>query len=168
MEYEMKPSVSVIFLDLDGVLTVDSTNYKSFHPDCVQALKKILDETNALIVLTSCWRKGFLDWSVSPCVLIERPHVLAVLGRLFEDAGLPSQRLVEVTPITVEGHRGTEISKWLDKHSRVKNFIILDDDSDMEPHKDRLVQTHEPKGLTMADAEMAIKMLTSGIESATV
>jgi len=147
---------SVLFLDLDGVI---STDFKSFNPDCVIALKKILDETNAIIVISSCWRKGFIDWSIEPHRLVESKDVLKVLGRWFEDCGLPSQRLIDVTPIDISGYRGTEISQWLAAHSRVQNFIILDDDSDMEPHRDRLIQTDGSKGLTLENADEAIKLL---------
>ena len=146
---------------------MQSTQWKSFHPDCVVALNKILDNTNAMIVLSSCWRHGFIDWPNK--ILIDRKDALRVMQRWFDDCGLPSQRLIDKTPdfvqLTVDGefasgHRGTEISMWLDKHSRVQSFILLDDDSDMEPHKDRLVQTHEPEGLTLENADQAISLLT--------
>ena len=40
-----------------------------------------------------------------------------------------------------------------------KRFIIIDDDSDMEPYMDRLVQTDARHGLMWKDADKAIEML---------
>ena len=42
----------------------------------------------------------------------------------------------------------------------MKSFCILDDESDMNPYMDKLVQTTWKTGMTMEHAEEIIKMLT--------
>jgi hypothetical protein len=162
--------MKIIFLDIDGVLTTKSTGWKGFHPECLNALKFILDKTDAQMVLSSCWRHGFIDWPTGK--LIDAKDSITVIKRWFTDAGWSPElanRLISSTPDFVcrdvespfeSGHRGTEISEWLKKHPEVTAFCILDDDCDMEPHGDRHVHTHEEMGLSMENAEKAIFLLT--------
>lgn len=165
--------MKIIFLDLDGCIVTQKTKWKDFHPDCVAALKKILDNTNAKIVLSSCWRHGFVDRTNPAFPMIHRTKVIPVLKERFKKWGLPPESLIDVTPdFRVKNsldnefpsdHRGSEITMWLNKNSKhfeVESFVILDDDLDMEPHNNRLVQTVEPEGLTMENADQAIKLLT--------
>lgn len=50
----------IIFLDVDGVLhSIFARNESQlFRRDCMQRLKKIVDQTGARIVLSSSWRKS--------------------------------------------------------------------------------------------------------------
>ena len=68
-------------------------------------------------------------------------------------------RVIGKTP-RGDRQRGFEIKEWLD-HFRlgVEAFVILDDDSDMEPFMDKLIQTDSDEGLTMEDVEKALKIL---------
>jgi hypothetical protein len=151
---------TVIFLDIDGVLTTASTGWKSFHPDCVKALKHLLDNTNAVMVLSSCWRHGFIDWTDEDHKLIDQKDAPAKLREWMDNCGLQGSRLIDVTPTPFNAIRGKEIDLWLQQHSRVKKFVILDDDNDMEPYINQLVETDPSKGLTLENAEQAIKLLT--------
>jgi len=54
--------VKVIFLDIDGVLThTDYLNWQTRHiePERVRFLAKIVELTDAQIVLTSTWKDGY-------------------------------------------------------------------------------------------------------------
>jgi len=53
--------MKIIFLDIDGVLLVDSCDNWEFTPRCVLQLKRIIDNTEAQIVLSSTWRHGKVD-----------------------------------------------------------------------------------------------------------
>ena len=86
-----------------------------------------------------------------------------------------ANRLIDKTPDFVQttvngefssGHRGTEISMWLQSNSGVESFIILDDDSDMEPHLHRLIHTQEghEEGLKGADADRGIDLLQKHLD----
>jgi len=164
--------MKVIFLDIDSVLTTHNTKWADFHPECVKALKKILDNTDAVLVLSSAWRHGFLDRTTEPDRhhLVSSSEAIAELKKWFVRWGLPPERLVDRTPDFItrdpkskfeSGHRGMEIQLWLDKHPETECFVILDDDFDMEPNCHRHVATHEPQGLTLENADQVIALLSS-------
>jgi hypothetical protein len=161
--------MKIVFLDIDGVLTVPATKFKAFHPDCLKALRRILETTDAKMVLSSCWRHGFIDWPNE--ALIHHTNAIPTMKRWFVDAGWPqdlADRLIDKTPDFVctdinspfaSDHRGTEISMWLAKN-KIDSFVILDDDCDMEPHLSRHVLTDGEKGLSESNADRAISLLT--------
>lgn len=151
--------ISVIFLDIDGVLvTLESfQKYKrsgmnaQASPPCVEQLNRIVAETGARIVLSSTWRifgrafmeQNFIEWGVS-------------------------QEIYDFTPelscndsfIEIRQSRGTEIQAWLTAHPEVKQFVIIDDDDDMEHLKPNLVKTGFNEGLTPERANAVIHGLT--------
>ena len=130
--------MKVIFLDIDGVLnhekhykwlieTDEPTPlqqvypYSEFNPESCKILNRIIDETDAKIVLSSSWR---LDG-------INR------MNSLFKHFGLP--RIYDITPSLCGRFgslcRGKEIDKWLSEHHEVTKYVILDDDTDMEEYQ---------------------------------
>jgi len=52
-------SCKVIFLDIDGVLATDDSDYIYFDKKCVEVLNSILEQVPAKIVVTSSWRLHF-------------------------------------------------------------------------------------------------------------
>lgn len=114
---------AVIFLDVDGVLNRCGQSGQGLESDKVSILKYILDETSALVVLSSTWRKT--------------EHNLARISRMLGSIG---HQLHDVTPILdaraggsviwTAVKRCTEIADWLDDHPEVTKFAILDDDWD--------------------------------------
>jgi len=153
--------MKVIFLDIDGVLTTSKTGYDSFDFDSTNLLSWIIRLTGAFIVLSSTWRFGewseVLDsirrgsqrhsrWSRRPARQYSQDNsdiVARIIGRTSGRGG----------------ERGAEIDAWLKKNPGVTSFVILDDDSDMEPHSGRLVQTSTEHGLRRRNAEAAIRLL---------
>lgn len=118
--------MNIIFLDIDGVLnSVDSmiafghqrpmvTEEDALDPISVGLLLRLCIKCDAKIVISSTWRIGrtqedFVD--------------------IFTKYGWYNFPVIGMTP--VGGHtRGHEIQDWLDSNPW-KNYIILDDDSDM-------------------------------------
>jgi hypothetical protein len=148
----------IIFLDFDGVLV----NRKSYFlgsgdrtpadSDCVEVLNKIVELSNAAIVISSAWRIGrslaelkdiLLSWNVKAKVLDKTPNGTMIRGI---HVGLP---------------RGKEIDSWLRNNDRyqVESFVILDDDIDMQPHIRKLVRTEFDVGLTRAHIFPAMQIL---------
>jgi hypothetical protein len=84
------------------------------------------------------------------------------MAALLEEWGVTG-RILGVTPKLVGASRGDEIQAWIQLNKgtkyQAKQFVILDDDTDMGKLKSNLVQTQGHVGLTMADAEKAIAML---------
>lgn len=151
--------MKVIFLDFDGVL-ITLNSWRNAHsgevarvadPGCVEALNRIITETDARIVVSSSWRGKFVapmrehlsNWGV-------KAKVIGVTPRLERQVGL----------LVAAKTRGDEIQAWLDSARDIDSFVIIDDESDMAHLAHRLVQTTYESGLTTEHTERAIKMLT--------
>lgn len=76
--------------------------------------------------------------------------------------GLPE--FIDITPYTIQRHRGTEIQMWLDAHPEVDNYVILDDDTDMlDSQYEHFVHINYEEGLNEETANQAINILNGGI-----
>lgn len=153
--------MKVIFCDFDGVLNSmdffcskrsrsdDYVPTEHIDPEAVKRLSKIVDATGAKIVVSSVWRYN---------------HKLVELREILGHFGFKGQ-IIGATARSVESKaRGKEIDAWLsesgtDRRDPVECFVILDDDSDMEPHMDRLIHTSYKSGLQDVHVRQAIKML---------
>lgn len=130
--------MKVIFLDIDGVLNHENHYkwlmetdeptplqrfypYSEFNPESCTILNKIIEETDAKIVLSSSWRLDGIN----------------KMNSLFKYFGLP--RIYDITPSLCNKFgslcRGKEIDAWLSEHPEVTKYVILDDDTDMEEHQ---------------------------------
>ena len=157
--------MKVIFLDVDGVLNSEVSreqernNFDNWMEHEVSEmhvnnLKKIVDATGAQIVLSSSWRFDHpkatgRDFIVDP--------LMKVLDRKLKAVGLD---IIDVTPDLRGKIRGAEIQDWLDRHSEVERFVILDDDVDMkDEQKPFFVNTTFKNGLTDELSNKAIEIL---------
>lgn len=153
--------MKVIFLDIDGVL-----NYKNFKKvvcgfifvddEKVKLLKKIIDRTEAKIVLSSSWRMDRFYESKR-----EKPRDYNLYQRLVKKLKEYDLTIYSHTPILTGGYRGKEICQWIQdwQGELIESFVILDDDNDMKPYMDRLIQTSWETGLTQENVERAVEML---------
>ena len=164
----MSGGVKLIFLDIDGILITsaswgrrDQSGHASAHPPCVVALNRIIRETGARIVVSSSWRIGQRIIKLREII---NGHFGVVGDVIDKTPRIESVARFEGKPgkIIVPAVRGDEIVAWLESYERypVDSFVILDDDSDMGRIADRLVHTEFGNGLTEADADRAIQMLT--------
>lgn len=156
--------VKTIFLDIDGVLNNDNTrvftknNFYFVDDYLLERLKKIVDETGAIIVLSSDWRTGLVDKLVG--------EDLAEFEEKMKEFGM---ELSGYTPLLDkekdefgEYHRctrGKEIQQYLDEHPEIGDFVIIDDRFDMKPNMAHLVNTNYHIGLTEKDVDKAIGVL---------
>ena len=152
----------VIFLDFDGVLNteqyqarlaVDGKPTKDawgplFAPGAVENLRRILEATDAAIVVSSSWRYA---------------HSLDSLRMMWEVRGLPGEIFDTLACGATYISRGEEIECWLNKHGR-PDFVIIDDLDDFFPaQQPRYVETNPIVGITEADAQKAIEMLQESV-----
>jgi len=120
--------MKVIFLDFDGVLNVIPQGHDDFggifHPEFVENLGRIIEETDAKLVISSSWRHGG----------VER------MRAMWEHRGYPGEiigitpdlwRRVESEEFHDKMERGHEIQAILDQYYQITNYVILDDDDDM-------------------------------------
>lgn len=156
--------MKIIFLDIDGVLNsrtfIQATQWdrgdeglpltddrvsweRQLDPAAVARLIRIVERTDAKIVVSSSWR-----------------HALPVsqIDRILRRMGLP-HCIVGRTDDMPHGCRGDEIAAWMATAQRPCSFVILDDDADMAPVADRLVQTTFDLGLQDEHVERAVAML---------
>lgn len=153
--------MKVIFLDIDGVLNFNGCRDKIggiyfVNDDKINLLKEIIERTGAKVVLSSTWRIGWFDRDDGK----ETIHAIdfTKLEKKLKDNGIT---FLSRTPITNDGYRGEEIRKWLERWNgeKIDRFIIIDDDSDMKPYMDRLIQTSFNQGLQPNNVKKAVKLL---------
>ncbi len=151
--------MTIIFLDVDGVLNDDRTRERccgmlGISPQKVQNLKYIVDQTHAQIVLTSTWKEM---WD------FEDKESQDSMGT-YLDGQLAAAGLKIIAKTEDEGYnRGQGIVDYLAEHP-ADAWVVLDDDifQDFEslgiiPH---LVQTDwSDGGLTPELAIQAVHML---------
>ena len=145
--------MKVIFLDVDGVLNNSNWAMQMYDEGvhvyaenllderAVRLLQKLIDATDAKIVVSSSWRR---DKYAMQCLADQ----------------LKPMEVYDVTPVK-NTIRGDEITAWLKKHKDVDTYVILDDDSDMGDHMEHLIQTTFQRGLQPEHIEEAIKWLNS-------
>jgi len=164
--------LKVIFLDIDGVLNVipqGRDKYGSiFHQNFIDNLERLINETDAKIVISSTWRFSGLE----------------SMQNMWKDRNLPGE-VIDITPDCADivesdsndtefydlVERGHEINEWLKKHPEVEKYVILDDDNDMLKSQQeffvRTVNNDHPDaidigyGLTKKCTDRAINILNT-------
>ena len=164
--------MKIIFLDFDGVMHVISQGHDEFgggfHEEFVDSLARIVDVTDAKIVISAGARTYGTD----------------EMQRMWRCRNLPGE-VIDVTPFEYmfigdqdpedydKPNRGKEIQWWLDHNQRIENYVILDDDDDMlESQLSHFVKCHgnndhpdcvdDGYGLTAKCADKAIAILMGG------
>jgi hypothetical protein len=152
----MEP-IKVLILDIDGVLNSERSSaalggyphsfepaeFAKFDPVALALLRKLVDATGALVVLSTSWRVYFT------CAEVERAFEVAVL---------------DATPDLGAGScRADEITAWLGEHPEVTRFAIVDDmpmDFEHASIQDRFVQTNPMHGLGLEEYRQLRHLLT--------
>ncbi len=138
--------ISILFLDIDGVIRIDGTWVNAN----INALNEILDLTGAQIVLSSDWRKRYS--------LIE-------MNKIFESLSI-KHKIIGFTPIInsvgqpvedyFEATRAKEIEMYRSKHGIVDNYAIVDD---IDVYNNEFVPS------TTTDKNFVLTMFYTGIYS---
>jgi hypothetical protein len=131
--------MKILYLDFDGVLIING----SISPTAFKNLNELLVQSKDLkIVVSSSWRhKG-----------------IKVVKKLLQDNGVEGSRIVGTTDLKEKDDRGHHIERHVQDHAP-KDFVILDDHSDMDRVKDHLVQVNPYVGLTGSDIKKALAIL---------
>lgn len=166
---------SLIFLDIDGVLNtiivdtepieggrpspdedgfyycINSPNHKRVsNRQAVMWLNLLCKTTGAKIVISSTWRTSL---------------TLAELKETLTNSGLlPEIEIIGCTPslsYIPDRTRGMEITTYLNNNygDQWPNFVILDDDSDMDNLKDKLIKCDTYTGLGFHEFRAAFSKL---------
>lgn len=151
--------------------------FYEFDPESVHRLNKIIDETGAKVVVSSTWRHGRSVQDLQ--YILER---VGFIGEIIDKTPSLNARIgQESAGYTVP--RGCEIDWWLKskkfqrinwskerqieyiEKSEVKNYIIIDDDSDMlYSQSEHFVKTSWDEGLNDMLMVKCIEILNTNIE----
>ena len=136
--------MKVIFLDIDGVLVTNTQVFSGlkgrdsesgmhfFDEKCVERLNRLIQKTDAQLVLSSTWRINGLEKFNSHA---RKQNLI----RLPIDMTPYLDHKIENSNIYSGVPRGREIKAWLKDNKGVDKFVILDDSSDMEDLINKLV-----------------------------
>ena len=148
--------MKIIFLDVDGVLNSEEffimrphtledkkkwTEESDFDQYAVKLLNKMTDATDAKIFVSSCWRVG---------------RTVDELKDLLKRVGIAGEVIGKTKQLQTD--RGFEIADWLENHEH-DQFIIIDDEFDMEGFEGQFIHTGWKTGLTDFHVNKAIGML---------
>ena len=152
--------MKVIFLDIDGVLNSiafdreRTSEQGNIDETRLPLLKQILDETGALIVLSSSWRK---HWDKEPSLCDNLGAEINSIFAIYDIA------IYDKTPRLQSNDRAEEIRLWLSQNESTTAYAILDDiafgwGADLQEH---LVKTNSRigRGLEYFHVEKATEIL---------
>lgn len=157
--------MKIIFLDIDGVL--NSLEYRKrmgrkYYAQIIDRskmplLKRIVEATEAQIVLSTSWRKFWNEGE--PQLDSVGQHI----NEVFTEFGLS---VYSKTPVIDNAGRNEEIKAWLDGERYVDGYVILDDkdfdwSTDLRSHFIRTDQSGS--GLENLQAQQAIDVLRGNL-----
>lgn len=152
--------MKIIFLDVDGVLITERAYWQAqlnhlttplFDQRALLALRWLVEQTGARLVLTSSWRTR-PNCSPSPSYLRLKSTLLYNRTPLYDQTPI-------LTAPTLD--RSDEVAAWLAEHAP-EHYVILDDNDRFTHHPD--IRSHwvcvsGRHGFTRADAERAARVL---------
>lgn len=151
--------MKIIFLDIDGVLNSHQYDIHRKPTDGnvddsrLVLLKHLIDQTSAKVVLTSTWR---CHWDPEG---VHTDEVGKELEAVLNQFGI---MLYDKTQ-TLNNKRAEEIQAWLDVHTYIRKFVIIDDIKfgwgELDPY---VIKTDYRigRGLESTHIEKAIQILT--------
>ena len=122
----------------------DPFDYDILDPYALQNLKRIVNETDASIILSSSWR-----WEKSALKSVK-------LQLKAYDMELEDTTIMDIMKTM---SRTEEIKLYLNEHPSITKYVILDDDEIKEPLADHWVRCSFKNGLTKKLADEAIEIL---------
>ena len=165
----------VIFLDFDGVLNTEYyQNYLCcqglayqdeygaiFDPEATKQLKRIVDATNAMIVIESSWKYLGLEAMQEMWTVRQLPgKMIDITPSSLSDQWLLSANLDDIDPAM--GHyKGVEIASWLaDYAGPDARYVIIDDEYViLDSQHPNFILTNPYDGITEELADKAISIL---------
>lgn len=151
--------MKIIFLDFDGVISTYEKGWR-FDVEKIELLKEIVDKTDAKIVVTSSWKRGFTEVDNFIKSFYNKPRNKDLKNVTIFDWFANS--IYDITDNN-GSWRGDEIQRWIDKHNEeIENYVILDDDSDFRDNQlFNFVQTDTYEGITSREVKLCIKILNN-------
>lgn len=142
--------MKVIFLDFDGVIN-DYLTINEINDYNVEALKRIINETDAKVVVTSSHK---YPWQMANNQegMLKNHSIIKGLRERGVD-------VFDCTPIVRNREREQEILEYLKNHPEITQYLILDDDYIIESLKEHEIFLDLQSGLREKHILPAIKIL---------
>jgi len=151
--------IMLILLDIDGVMVpakpwsappILEDGFSMFNSKSVIALNEILSKSNADILLTTSHKNRFS---------IEK------WKQLFKSRGINFNKIGRLPENSSSVNRKQEVLNWYSLNQRIKEFVIIDDDTSLnglpEVLKSRLVSTKPLIGLRFEHVQKALNILNT-------
>lgn len=161
---------NVLFLDMDGVLCTPRAclatgntggGYSYLDPIACLLVRKLCDECNAKLVISSAWRHAYNREAMEAILNANCPNLGNHIWR--DSVWWKTSDWAYEEGITDTSDRGREIRQWIDHHETdFNNFCILDDMGDMRPLQESLVKCDVYEGMGWKQYHEAEKMLMAG------
>jgi hypothetical protein len=157
----------VLALDFDGVIAINQpligprlTAAQRLVRERVARLNTIVERTGCLVVVSSTWR-----WNA----IAQEGHGVDMLlswlreaGYTGDLAGITEAKTDESTVALIEANRGLEILAWCEAQPvKPRALAVLDDLALRGAVAPVLVRTVEAIGITDADVERVVELLTA-------
>lgn len=139
-----------IFLDIDGVLNTPAT-FPTFDPFCVENFNKLIERTNAQLIISSSWRYLIHSKAMS---LVGFQHML-----FSHNVRLPKNAVIGVTKKDEVLKDRSEQILDLVRTNNLKKWIAIDD-LKLNLPEGHFVKTYPNCGFTQNNTDEAIKKLT--------
>ena len=163
--------MKVIFLDIDGVLATNKefamnrtkfqTKYPEakeihipypFNPGCVEVFNEILEETGAIIVLSSDWR---LHWD------LEELDKIFKFNKVIKSPEFITHKLKRKMSSDLEDDRSYQIDMWVLTNKPTQWVAI--DDLNLTSLGENFIKTKDSEGLKQTGLkDKIIKILNDG------
>lgn len=151
--------MNIIFLDYDGVVNTLWFQDVNGEPDFNFPKDEKVNNTQAIAWLNKLYRE--IPYNI---VVTSTWRTSKKYKECLYNAGLNKKIKILGRTKRLDTKRGTEIQDWLDtnKDLNINNFVILDDDMDMEHLVDKLVLTDACIGINCYVYEEVLKKLKGG------
>jgi hypothetical protein len=159
---------NIIFLDMDGVLcnpraclaVGNNGMYSYLDPIACLLVKKLCEECNAKLVISSMWRHHYNKDAMEAIL----NAACSKLGNYIWNSDIwwktADHSFTDFETQSSTSDRGREIKNWVDNHqTKFNNFVILDDMGDMRPVQDSLVKCCPYDGIGYLEYHNAQKIL---------
>lgn len=134
--------MKIMFLDVNGVMCTLRSHFafggseqlmQAWDITVCQMLRVLCNKCNLKIVITSTWRIRCerLRTHLATYELIESVFRNKQDDVLDDNSVEWKTKRLPHSDDSSDKHRGLEIQEWLDRHPKVTDYIIIDDDSDM-------------------------------------
>lgn len=151
--------MNIIFLDFDGVICTyrgcvsvgEVGVFTYLDPVACNLVIQLIEKSGASVVISSTWRH---EGKERLCGLLKSAGFSKIVNALHFDWKTPDLSRVK------NACRGDEIAAWLEIHSDVDNYVILDDvDEMLDYQQSHFVQCDLYDGIGFRQYVRAIRLL---------